>query len=197
MDLSKTMACPKCGRVVAVTDQFCSGCFAPLQPPTFWRRLVSWFQSKSSPGTYPMDIKKTENFEIMEKSEMTPELQSKSEPTVLTKVIKKTESFKIIGKSGEQHTYHSLAEVPPELRENCEKLEAQAMKELLSGQPSVDAPTPAQPGIITRRTSMVIRIKDSTGKVQTYHSLDEMPPEVRAKFEKARAALGDAATDGT
>jgi len=203
MDLSKTMSCPKCGRVVAVTDQFCSGCFAPLRRPTFWRQLVSWFQSKSNPGTYPIDINKTGNFEIMEKSEdqhayhnpveMTRELQSKSEPYVHTTVIKKTETFKIIGKSGEQHTYHSLAEVPPELRDNCEKLEAEAIKELLSSQPSADGSTPARPGMTIRQNTMVIKIKDRTGKEQTYHSINEMPPEVRATFEKARAALGNPA----
>jgi hypothetical protein len=29
-------------------------------------------------------------------------------------------------------------------------------------------------------------VTDATGKVQTYHSIEEMPPELRALYEKAR-----------
>ncbi|HEY3760466.1 MAG TPA: zinc ribbon domain-containing protein [Verrucomicrobiae bacterium] len=172
------MACPKCGKVVSVTDRFCSGCYAPLEPPTFWRRLVSWFQSQSKSVTHTTIVTNT--------------------PVVThTTVVKKTENIEVIGKSGEQHTYHSLAEVPPELREDIEKLEAQALNELAGGQPSTDSlTTPDRPGIITRQSTMLIKIKDHTGKEQTYHSVDEMPPDVRAKFEKMRALLGDSGAGG-
>jgi hypothetical protein len=50
-----------------------------------------------------------------------------------------------------------------------------------------DAPPP---GIIVRKNTQVFKIKDASGKEQVYHSLDEMPPETRALFEKLGGRLG-------
>jgi hypothetical protein len=160
MDASKTMACPQCGNVVAVTDQFCSKCFARLEPPTFWRRLGSWFQSVFKPGLHTLVIKRKVS------------LQTISKP------------------GGEQHTYRSLDEVPPEFRAQFEKLQSEVTKELDTGLQSADVLRDApQPGIIVRKEIRVFKFKDASGKEQVYHSLDEMPPEKRALFERVQERL--------
>jgi len=153
------MACPVCGNVVAATDQFCSKCFARLEQPTFWRRLASWFQSAFKPGLH-------------------------------TLVAKRNVSIQTVSKRGEKHAYHSLDEVPPELRAQFEKLQSEAAKELGAELPSAivskDAPTP---GIVVRKEIRVFKFKDASGQEQVYHSLEEMPPEKRALFEKLRGRL--------
>jgi hypothetical protein len=160
MDAGKTMACPQCGNVVAVTDQFCPKCFARLEPPAFWRRLGSWFQSVFKPGPHTLSIKGKVSLQTISKQ------------------------------SGEQHTYRSLDEVPPEFREQFEKLQSEVTKdlntELLSAEALNEAP---KPGIIVRKEIRVFKFKSGLGKEQVYHSLDEMPPEKRALFEKIQGRL--------
>ena len=159
MDASKTMACPECGNVVAATDQFCSKCFARLERRNFWRRLGSWFQSAFKPGLH-------------------------------TRVIKRKVSLQTISKQGEQHVYRSLDEVPPEFRADFEKLQSEVTKGLDTELRSVDVLKDApKPGIIVRKEIRVFKFKDASGKEQVYHSLDEMPPERRALFEKVQGRL--------
>jgi hypothetical protein len=157
MDLTKTMICPKCGNVVMVTDQFCSKCGERLKSPSFWRRLGKWFQSVSKPN--PPSPARTH-----------------------TLVLKKDVTLETIDKQSVKHVYHSLDEVPPEIRGVFEKLES----ELKLPDVSKDV---LQPGTIVRESFQEFRFKDAFGKEQVYHSIDEMPPETRALFEKMRGRL--------
>lgn len=160
MDATKTMACPQCGNVVAVTDQFCSKCFVRLERPAFWRRLGSWFQSVFKPGRHTLSIKGKVSLQTISKQ------------------------------SGEQHTYRSLDEVPPEFRAQFEKLQSEVTKGLDTGLQSADVLKAApKPGIIVRKEIRVFKFKDGLGKEQVYHSLDELPPEKRALFEKVQGRL--------
>ena len=43
----------------------------------------------------------------------------------------------------------------------------------------------AQQAALSGKGGNVISVTDATGKVQTYHSVEEMPPELRALYEKA------------
>jgi hypothetical protein len=83
-----------------------------------------------------------------------------------TKVnVKLSERIKIRDPlTGELREYHSLDEVPVEYREKIR----QARQAALSGQ-----------------GGNVISVTDASGKVQTYQSVEEMPPELRALYEKA------------
>jgi len=36
-----------------------------------------------------------------------------------------------------------------------------------------------------QKTVSIIKFKDAKGQEHTYHSLDELPPEIRAAYEKA------------
>ncbi len=96
--------------------------------------------------------------------------------------IKKTVNIRTTNEDGQRHDYHSLKEVPPELRAEIEKLETEAVKEGLSSASSDGLTTK----IISKKTYSVFKVKDASGNERVYHSLDELPPELRAAWEKAR-----------
>jgi hypothetical protein len=158
MNAGKTMNCPACGNPVAVTDQFCSKCFARLEPPGLWRKFLSLFQ-----------------------------FAGQSKPHVLN--IKKTVTIKTVGEDGQPHEYRSLDEVPPAMRAEIEKLESEVMKEkgdsvsFTKISPTGNAITS---GIIKKQSISVFKIKDASGNERIYHSLDELPPDVRALVERAQ-----------
>lgn len=162
VDLSKTMACPACGNIVAVTDQFCPKCFARLEPPSLWRKFLSLFQ---------------------------PAIQSsnKSHRPLIT--IKKTVDIRTTDKDGVKHEYHSLNEVPAEMRAEIEKLESAALGGMGA---STSASETSQAGSVTKsrfvfqKDVSVYKVRDVSGNERVYHSLEELPPEIRAAFEKAR-----------
>jgi hypothetical protein len=147
MNAGQTMNCPECGNTVAVTDQFCSKCFARLEPPGFWQKLfLSLFQVVNTPQGRILNIKKTAT-------------------------IKTTDKY------GQRHEYHSLDEAPPELRAEIEKLEAESLKEKVA------------PGMISQKSVSLFKVKDALGNERIYHSLDEMPPDIRALVERAQKQI--------
>jgi hypothetical protein len=95
--------------------------------------------------------------------------------------IKKTVNIRTTDEDGQRYDYHSLKEVPPELRAEIEKLESEALKEGLSSASSDGLTTK----IISKKTYSVFKVKDASGNEHVYHSLDELPPELRAAWEKA------------
>jgi len=155
------MNCPECGNAVTATDQFCPKCFARIERPGWLRRLISFFQNLSKPGPH-------------------------------TVTFKKTVTIKSVGKDGSVHEYHSLAEAPLSLQTEVQKLETEMLKEtgsLPSAEALLKMADTTQPGIISRKSVSVFRIKDASGKEQIYHSLDELPPKIREAFEKAQKKI--------
>ena len=155
MNAGKTMNCPECGNPVAETDQFCSKCFARLEPPSLWRKFLSLFQSAGQ-----------------------------SRPHIVN--IKKTVTIKTMDKNGERHEYHSLDEVPPEMRAEFEKLESAVMKEKgnsLSFTETSPTGNAITSGMIGKKSASLFKIKDASGNERIYHSLDELPPDVRGLVE--------------
>ena len=67
-------------------------------------------------------------------------------------------------KTGERREYGSLDEVPEEYRQKIKEAEQLA---------------------VSGSVGKSFTVADSTGKVQTYRSLEEMPPEARAIYERA------------
>jgi len=151
MVIAVSMKCPDCGNPVEEAAQFCPKCFARIEPPTFWQKLLRLFQSK---GGFRKPIIS----------------------------IKKAVSINTTDEHGQHHEYHSLEEVPPELRKEIEKLESEALKESLSFSSSDGLTTK----IISRKKASLFRVEDASGNERIYHSLDELPPEIRAAFERAR-----------
>ena len=102
--------------------------------------------------------------------------------------IKKTVNIKTTGKDGRRHEYHSLAEAPPEVRAEIEKLEAEALKE--PGDTIVSETSDGRTSkIISEKSVSLFRVTDASGNVRTYHSLDELPPEIRAAMEQAQKKI--------
>ena len=99
--------------------------------------------------------------------------------------IKKTITIKTTDKDGQQHEYHSLDEVPPELRAEIQKAQAEALKETLRSSSSNGLVSE----IIVKKTTSIFKVKDATGNEHTYHSLDEMPPEIRSAWEQAQRKI--------
>lgn len=102
--------------------------------------------------------------------------------------ISRSVTVKTVGKDGQQQEYHSMAEVPPEIRSEIEALEAEAKKE--KGWKSSSTETSRSENAVTshitlRKDVSVYKIVDQSGVERIYHSLEEMPPEIRAAIEKA------------
>ncbi len=154
MNAGQTMNCPGCGNTVAVTDQFCSKCFARLEPSGFWRKLFfSLFQGVNTPQGRILKIKKTATIRTMDKD-------------------------------GQRHEYHSLDEAPPELRAEIEKLESEVLKNEASPSAETVEKAKGAPRIISKKSYLVYSIKDATGQERIYRSLDEVPWEKRSQIEE-------------
>lgn len=98
--------------------------------------------------------------------------------------IKKTVSI-TTDRDGERREYHSLDEVPPELRREIEKLESEAVKQSLSS----SSPDGLTATIINRKTVTLFKTRDAAGNEKVYHSIEEMPPQIRAALEEAQKRL--------
>ncbi len=136
-----TRLCQQCGAEVPEGSPVCRSCFEPVKSEGFLARLVRLLGGGTA---------KTKT------------------PTVPGTAVKihTTERIKIRNPlTGELHEYHSLDEVPAELREQVRK---------------------AREAAASVKGANLITVTDSEGKVQTYHSVDELPPELRALYQQAR-----------
>ena len=59
-------------------------------------------------------------------------------------------------------TYHSLEEMPPDLRSSVQSMQAET---------------------VSTTVKEIYKFREADGQEKTYHSLDEMPPHVRAIIE--------------
>ena len=103
-------------------------------------------------------------------------------------VVKKSVTIKTVGEDGEQHEYSSMEEVPPEIRSEIETLEKEAAQERgneLSVTETSQTGNAITSTIIHRKNISVYKTIDDSGAEQTYHSLEEMPPEIRAAIAEA------------
>jgi hypothetical protein len=75
------------------------------------------------------------------------------------------------------------------MRAEIEKLEAEALDEMGASPSATDT---SQEGIATKSSFIFkknvsgYKINDASGNERIYRSLEELPPEIRAPFEKAR-----------
>ncbi len=103
-------------------------------------------------------------------------------------VVKKSVTIKTVGEDGEQHEYSSMEEVPPEVRSQIEALEKEAAEERgkeLSVTETSQTGNGTTVKILRRKDISVYKIVDQSGSERTYHSLEEMPPEIRAAIAEA------------
>ena len=103
-------------------------------------------------------------------------------------IVSKSVRIKTVDADGEQHEYSSMEEVPPELRAEIETLEREAMQEKakeLSVTETSQRGNEITSKIIHRQNISVYKIVDDSGVERIYHSLEEMPPEVREAIAEA------------
>jgi len=143
--------CPDCGNQLEPDAQFCPKCFARVEPPGLWRKLLAWFQGAGTTRR----------------------------PLVS---VHKTVSIKTTDPDGQKHEYHSLDEVPPELRDEIRKIESEALKETFRGA-SVEGSTIK---MTSKKSLSIYKIKDQDGNERVYHSLEELPPDIRKALEQAQ-----------
>ena len=106
-----------------------------------------------------------------------------------------TKSFSITteDEDGQRREYSSIEAVPPEVRSEIEALEKEAAQQASKETPVIET---SQTGntitkTLTRKASLsVYKITDENGVEQTYHSLEEMPPDLRAAIEEAERKSG-------
>lgn len=79
----------------------------------------------------------------------------------ITKVVKVKQEI-VTNQNGERHVYHSLDELPPEMRAKIEEFQKRAAQ----GQ-----------------ATQTFKVRDASGHEKTYHSLEELPPEMRKMLE--------------
>lgn len=95
--------------------------------------------------------------------------------------VENTVSIKTTDPEGQQHEYHSLDEAPPEVRAEIEKLKSVPWKEISR----VSSSDGSRTELVSEKTVSTYKFTDLDGNEQIYHSLDEMPPELRAAVEQA------------
>jgi hypothetical protein len=88
--------------------------------------------------------------------------------------------FTYQGPDGQEHTYHSLDEMPEQARQMFEKQQC----ELAEVREEFKELQASGKGVFT--------YQGPDGQEHTYHSLDEMPEDVRQMFEKQQRELGPA-----
>ena len=76
-------------------------------------------------------------------------------------------------RSGETKTYSSLADVPAEIRQQIEQAK---------GSDALTKITVRDASGVTRTK---ITVKDTLGVTRTYESIDQLPPDIRARYERA------------
>ncbi len=82
---------------------------------------------------------------------------------------------------GQRHEYHSLEEVPPEVRKELEELASQPWKTISQSSSSDGRVIKTTSG----KTLSTYKFTDEAGNEHIYHSLEEMPPELRTAVEQA------------
>jgi hypothetical protein len=140
--------CPACGAALREGRSSCENCHTELPKPALWRRVLDLL--------------------------LKPRLR-----VTRTKFVLRAAPLWVIDKAtGERRCAASLADLPPELREQIAHS---------SGQPL--------------QKTFCINFQGADGRPQTFHSVEEMPPEVRAIYERVlpevKAQLGSLLDDGT
>ena len=103
-------------------------------------------------------------------------------------VVKRSVSIQTVGEDGVRHEYSSMEEVPPEIRSQIEALEreaAQAPGSELTVRETSQAGSALTSKIVRQKKVSVYKLIDEAGVERTYHSLEEMPPELRAAIAEA------------
>jgi len=144
------MDCATCGAEIPEGQNVCPRCYAAVRKPGLLRRMIhALFNRPHRVGrgvgspTFGMEVRIARPQQV---------IRIKDETT------------------GEDRVYHSMADVPPEIRARIEA-----------------AMAGSEGGDIKRR----LTFRDATtGEERTYNSVDELPPDLRAIYERIQKGQG-------
>jgi hypothetical protein len=105
-----------------------------------------------------------------------------------SRLVEKSVSIKIVDEEGREQVYASLEEAPPEIRSQLEELERQAVREPGKRSSTMEASRVGDvftTKVVSEKNVSIYKIVDESGAEHTYHSLEEMPPDIRAAMEEA------------
>lgn len=109
-------------------------------------------------------------------------------------IVKKSVSIRTVGEDGQRHEYSSMEDVPPDVRAKIEALEREAMQERgdeLSVTETSRTGNTIRSKTLKEKKVSVYKIVDASGVERIYHSLEEMPPEIRAAISDAEEKSGE------
>lgn len=130
------MNCRNCGSPIPEGQDPCPQCFTPVRKAGFLARLFGqMLRGQNQPVA--INVEKT--------------------------LIRRAEHIEVVDESGERQVFHSIDDLPPDIRSRIESLRSGA------------------PDVPFRET---FTFKDETGQERTYHSVEEMPAEVRKIYEQ-------------
>ncbi len=128
------MNCPDCSSPVEKDAKFCPKCYARIEPPSLWQRLISPLQAPTKPGLHVLNTEKTVTITTLDREGNRHEYHSVDEvPLGMRSQIEKLESEVIKERVG-----------------------------LFSPEPPVQAKD--QPGIIIRKILQLTNSKTRRGK---------------------------------
>ncbi len=155
------MNCPDCSSPVEKDAKFCPKCYARIEPPSLWQRLISPLQAPTKPGLHVLNTEKTVTITTLDREGNRHEYHSVDEvPLGMRSQIEKLESEVIKERVG-----------------------------LFSLEPPVQAED--QPGIIIRKNFTAYKFKDAAGQEHVYHSLDELPPKIQEALRRLQGPPGE------
>jgi hypothetical protein len=103
--------------------------------------------------------------------------------------VNKSITIETVGEDGERHKYHSMEELPAEFRSKLEALETEAI-DAKGNELSVTNTQQTENSFtirsVRRKNVSLYRVVDESGVERAYHSLDEMPPEIRTAISEAQ-----------
>jgi len=102
--------------------------------------------------------------------------------------VRESVSIKTVAPDGQEHWYTSMDDVPPEIRSQIQAVEKELAQEggqQLSVTENVQTGNARLFKTVFRKDLSIYKIVDNSGVERIYHSLEEMPPELRAAIAEA------------
>jgi hypothetical protein len=212
------MDCSHCGALLQEGQRICPACGGAVRKPGFWRRLWQFFSSANATQVNVIRTAQVEKFTFIDGA-TGQEKACQSFDEVASQLQAKIKEAKASG----QCQIFRLDEVPPELKKKFEEALASGKNPLLrpdeippeilsklleeaksSGNLSF-VPLNEIPAELRSQVEKAKALKQGTvketfsfegpdGQKHTYHSLEEMPPDIRAVFLENLPHSGDSAS---
>jgi len=168
--------CRKCQGLIEQGQPFCSRCFTPVQRPSIMRRVFGRFIEWCGGRMGVAGVKGDEGSALRSSTSIT--LRTSEKITVHDE------------NTGQMRQYTNMKDLPPELRAKVEAALDQhgAIDEnaIVTEQSMTKRITTGPDGL----TSREITVRDADGIQRRYGSVDELPPELRRKFDALRKDNG-------